>query len=186
VIYSKVWCLWWPRDRSLFELSCRGLNGISVSLPPGVTVRAAPPFTTHCEATSSCPKVLSKQAHGMILGLMKYEAAMQGVDYVAVDKAGERLLSYSYNPAQLRRIAVPARALQACSCMEITTDLRDACIYILHRTVVQRIKLSSMSSIKVIALDRSESFFLHACNQARCLWGYPHERHACSRHRVTI
>jgi hypothetical protein len=75
---------------------------------------------------------------------------MQGVDYVAVDKAGERLLSYSYNPAQLRRISVPARALQACSCMEITTDLRDACIYILHLTVVERIKLSSMSSIKVL------------------------------------
>lgn len=74
---------------------------------------------------------------------------LQGVDYVAIDSAGQRLLSYSYDPAQLRRISVPAKALQACSSMEITTDFRDACIYVLARPVIERIVLSSMRSIKV-------------------------------------
>jgi hypothetical protein len=86
-----------------------------------------------------------------------------------VDKAGERLLSYSYNPAQLHRIAVPALALQACSCMEITTDLRDACIYILSRAVVERIRLSSMSSIKV-SYPSSSEINLHSTFAMASAW----------------
>jgi hypothetical protein len=78
-----------------------------------------------------------------------YSSVVQGVDYVAIDGRSQRLLTYAYSPAQLRRISVPLAAIKTCSAMALTTDLRDACIYILSRSVIDRIKNSKESSIKV-------------------------------------
>ena len=75
---------------------------------------------------------------------------MQGVDYVAVDEQSQRLLSYSYSPTQLRRLSVPLAAIKDNESMVLTTDMRDACIYVLSRRVIDKIvSTESMSSIKV-------------------------------------
>jgi hypothetical protein len=74
---------------------------------------------------------------------------LQGVDYVSIDPVSQRILSYAYDPDQLRKVSIPMAAMKACSTMELTTDYRDACIYILSRHVINLIKCSNMSSIKV-------------------------------------
>ena len=74
---------------------------------------------------------------------------MQGVDYVSINTDTSQLLMYAYDPSILRKVAVPLAAIQACSSMEVTTDWRDACIYVLSAAVVKRISDSDMSSIKV-------------------------------------
>ena len=75
---------------------------------------------------------------------------LQGVDYVALDKDQQRLLTYAYSPTQLRKVSVPLDALKACSSMVLTTDMRDACIYILSKPVIDKIAATTeMSSIKV-------------------------------------
>ena len=69
---------------------------------------------------------------------------------MAIDEGKQQLLTYAYSPTQLRKVAVPLPAVKACSGMVLTTDMRDACIYILSRAVIDKIVESQdMSSIKV-------------------------------------
>lgn len=70
---------------------------------------------------------------------------------MSIDSETQQLLTYAYDPSQLRKVSVPLAAIQSCSSMAVSTDLRDACIYILSRAVAKRIKHSQMSSIKVRA-----------------------------------
>lgn len=76
---------------------------------------------------------------------------MQGVDYVSIDPSTQRILTYAYDPEQLRKVTIPIAAIKKCSAMTVTTDYRDACIYILSARVIKQIQNSSMSSIKVHA-----------------------------------
>jgi hypothetical protein len=78
---------------------------------------------------------------------------VQGVDYVAIDEKNQRLLVFAYDPLSLRRIAIPHAATQEYPSMEVTTNLSDACIYVLSKAAISTIKTSSMSSIKVRHTD---------------------------------
>lgn len=92
---------------------------------------------------------------------------MQGVDYVAINEAQQQLLTYAYSPTQLRKVAVPLSAVKACSGMVLTTDMRDACIYILSRAVIDRIVDSpDLSSIKVCGM--SASVGCPSCSAEHC------------------
>ena len=86
---------------------------------------------------------------------------MQGVDYVSIDPSTQRILTYAYDPEQLRKVTIPIAAIKKCSAMTVTTDYRDACIYILSARVIKQIQNSTMSSIKV-----------HASNLLSLLYAY--------------
>jgi Nucleotidyl transferase len=76
-------------------------------------------------------------------------AWVQGVDYVAIDEGSQRLLTYAYSPTQLRKLTVPLAAVKACGALNVTTDMRDACIYVISKKVIEQIVVTEgMSSIK--------------------------------------
>ena len=103
---------------------------------------------------------------------------MQGVDYVAIDEQSQRLLSYSYSPTQLRRLSVPLAAIKANESMVLTTDMRDACIYVLSRRVIDKIvSTESMSSIKVrSAFVKTKASTAFVCCAPRELYMIAHGR----------
>jgi hypothetical protein len=87
--------------------------------------------------------------HAALIQAAAQCALLQGVDYVSIDPNTQRILTHAYDPVQLRKITIPIAAINACSAMPVTTDYRDACIYILSRRIIKIIKDSTMSSIKV-------------------------------------
>lgn len=79
----------------------------------------------------------------------KIGKAPEGVDYVAIDARQQRLLLFAYDPHTLRRVVLPREAAREYPCVEISTTLCDACIYVLSKAAVAVIKGSNASSIKV-------------------------------------
>ena len=68
---------------------------------------------------------------------------------MALEPNTQRIISYAYDPEQLRRVVIPQAAVKSCSPMTLSTNYRDASIYILSRQFIAKIQNSELSSIKV-------------------------------------
>jgi hypothetical protein len=138
------------------------MSGDTVSNIPVATV-----MFTHRIRGAAITTVLSKRPTPAS-EVTKLGKPPKGVDYVALDGKSQRLILFAYDPQTLRRITVPRAAAQEYPSMEVTTDLCDACIYVLSKAAIATIKTSNMSSIKV-CFPRSWSIERAMGFSERCL-----------------
>eukprot|EP00892_Ulva_mutabilis_P010449 jgi/Ulvmu1/7777/UM004_0006.1 len=132
------------------------LSGDMVVVMSGDTVTDLPLDTvlfTHRMRGAVASTVLA-QSTSSAAATTKPGKIPKGVDYVALEPHSQRVISYAYDPEQLRRVVIPQAAVKSCSPMTLSTNYRDASIYILSRKFIAEIQRSELSSIKVDCLPK--------------------------------